>query len=139
MSVDLMMTDDGELVLNAKGDLAIVYGDEEIAQEVLFRLKTTGGDWLLSPSIGASLEDFIGQPNTEIVHAAIEERVKRALSFDDLLYFPNVSAIPVTENEVFILVEFNSIESNNRVIQVQSGLDLRKGLVFARIDARQLQ
>ncbi len=137
--IDLQMTDDGELVIAENGDLALVYGDEQIAQEVLFRLKTTVGDWLLSPHVGTSLEDFIGEPNTELTHSAIEQRVIDSITFDNLLLFPEVNAVPVGENEVFILIEFGSLENDNRVIQIQSSLDLRKGLVFSRVALRDLQ
>lgn len=137
--VDLKMTEDGDLVVDENGDLALVYGDEQVAQQVLFILKTTIGDWTLSPNVGTSLEQFIGQPNISIVHAQIENEIALALTRENLLIFPNVRAIPIAENEVFILVEFGSIEDDNRVIQIQSGLDLRKGLVFARITERQQQ
>lgn len=137
--IDLKMNNNGELLLSETGDLDIVYGDEQLAQEILFRLKTTIGDWTLSPQIGASLERFIGQPNTQLTHALIENEVTKAITRDNLLLFPSVNAIALGENEVFILIEFGSIEDDERVIQIQSGLDLRKGLVFARITSRELQ
>lgn len=137
--IDLKMDDNGDLVLSDKGDLALVFGDEQIAQEVLFRLKTTAGDWTLSPQIGASLEDFIGEPNTEYTLAAIENRVEKALTFDSLLIGPEITAITIGPNEVLVVVEFGSIELDNRVIQVTSGLDLQKGVVFARTAVRELQ
>lgn len=137
--VDLKITDDGELVLSPAGDLAITYGDEQIAQEVVFRLKTTLGDWTLSPTVGASLEEFIGQPNTPLVLAAIEQRINNTLTSDNLLIFPDINAVSISENEVFILIEFGSLEDDDRIITVQSALDLRKGLVFARVGSRDLQ
>lgn len=130
------MTETGDLVIGENGDFEIVYGDEQLAQEVLFRLKTTLGDWTLSPGIGASLERFIGEPNIPVTHALIETKIIEALTKGNLLFSPSVSAIPIGENEVFCLVEFGSLENDERVIQVQSALDLRKGLVFARIGSR---
>jgi phage baseplate assembly protein W len=137
--VDIKMTNEGELEISDTGDLKMVYGDEQIAQEVLFRLKTTLGDWTLSPHIGASLEKFIGQPNTPLTHALIENEVLKALVRDNLLLSPSINAVAIGEHEVFILIEFGSIEEDERIIQIQSGLDLRKGLVFARIASRLLQ
>jgi hypothetical protein len=131
--IDLEMTEDGDLVLAEHGDFSLVYGDEQVAQEVLFRLKTTLGDWVLSPNIGTSLERFIGEPNTPVTHALIESAVFKSITQDNLLFSPEFSAIPIGENEVFILVEFGSLEDDERRIQIQSGLDLRKGLCFARI------
>jgi phage baseplate assembly protein W len=137
--IDLRMTETGELVISVEGDLDFVYGDEQIAQEVLFRLKTTLGDWSLSPNVGASLERFIGEPNTPIIHKMIESEIVKSITKDNLLFLPYVKVIPIEENKVFILIEFGSIEDEERVIQVQSGLDLKKGLVFAKIGSREQQ
>jgi len=126
--IDIRFTEDGDLVVGETGDLDLVWGDEQIAQEVLFRLKTTLGDWTLSPNVGADLEKYIGEPNIPITHALIESQVIKAITRGNLLVFPSVRAVPIGENEVFILIEFGSIEEDERIIQVQSGLDLRKGL-----------
>lgn len=132
------MTNEGDLVLNSTGDLAMVYGDEQIAQEVLFRLKTTLGDWTLSPNVGTSLERFIGSPNIPLTHSLIENEIIKSITKDGLVLFPEVDAIAISENEVFILVEFGSIEEDDRIIQIQSGLDLRKGICFSRISSRNI-
>lgn len=134
--VDIKVTESGELILTESGDLAITYGDEQVAQEVLFRLKTTRGDWMLSPDVGASLEEFIGEPNIPLIHAMIENRVVNTLLKGNLLFSPSVQVIPIGVNEVLVIVEFGSIEDDERVIQIQAGLDLREGLVFSRIDSR---
>jgi phage baseplate assembly protein W len=135
---DLKMTDDGELVIGPDGDLDIVWGDEHLAQEILFRLKTQAGDWVLSPEIGADLEDFIGQPNDGLIHSMIENRIVRALSFDSLVAGPDVTVTGLSENEVMVVVEFPSREERSRVIQIASQLDLRVGVVFARVGSRQI-
>ncbi len=137
--IDLKMTESGELVLSSTGDLDYAFGDEQIAQEVLFRLKTTLGDWVLSPHVGTSLERFIGEPNIPMTHALLENEITKSLLQNNLLMYPSVRAVPIGENEVFILIEFGSVEEEGRIVQVQSGLDLRKGLVFARISSRELQ
>lgn len=134
--IDLQLTEDGDLIVAPNGDLKMCYGDEELAQEILFRLKTTIGDWTLSPNIGASLEQFIGQPNITATHNLINQAVTKAITANSLTLAPSVTVMPIGTNDVFILVEFLSIENNDRVIQVQSGLDLRKGLVFSRISSR---
>lgn len=135
--MDLKITNDGDLVVGANGDLEVVWGDEQIAQEVLFRLKTTIGDWTLSPGIGASLERFIGQPNTPITHSLMEVKIGEALTKGNLLVNPSVRAAALSENEVFILIEFRSLEDDNRVVQLQSVLDTRKGSVFSRSTTRE--
>ena len=138
MRLDIKLTPEGDLVIGANGDLAFVTGDDQVAQEVLFRLKTTPGDWTLSPQIGAGLERFIGQPNTPITRAAIEQAVDSAISSDFLVPFPTVDCIPIDENEVLIVVEFGSVEDERRIVQITSELDLRKGEVFSRVGYREL-
>jgi len=132
--IDILTNDSGDVQVGDNGDFLLVSGDEQIAQEVIFRLKTTKGDWILSPGIGCSLEDFIGAPNEDLVHSAIESRVLEALTFDDLLFFPDVTAISLSENEVLILVEFSSVEDLAKTVQIQSRLDMRKGLVYSRAE-----
>jgi hypothetical protein len=136
--VDLKMTNDGDLVLSDNGDLAIVYGDEQLAQEILFRMKTQKGDWVLSPDIGVSLERFIGEPNTELTRSAIEMTVLNEITKDGLIISAQVDCVPLNENELLIVVEFPSQENDDRVIQISSGLDLRAGLVFSRINSREI-
>lgn len=137
MAFDIYMSDDGELLVGPDGDLQLVHGDEQIAQEVIFRLRTVKGDWVLSPNIGCSLEEFIGKPNTPLTHTAIEERIREALTFDFLLAYPEITVVDTPDeegnnNEVFILIEFASLESDDRIVQVSGSLSLRTGQVFAR-------
>ena len=113
-------------------------GDDQLAQEILFRLKTQAGDWMLSPQIGADLEDFIGQPNDGLIHSIMENRIIRSISFDNLIASPDVTVTGLSENEVMVVVEFPSREERSRVIQIASQLDLRVGVVFARVGSRQI-
>lgn len=131
--IDIKMDlETGEPVIGADGDFQLVKGDEQVIQEVIFRLKTTKGDWVLSPDTGCSLEQFIGKPNEPLTHTAIEAVITKELTRDLLLAFPEVSAVDVSENEVLILVEFSSLEQDDRLIQVQGVLDLKLGQVYAR-------
>lgn len=134
--VDIKLTLDGDLEIGPDGDLATVYGDEQIAQEALFRLKTTRGDYVLSPDVGASLEDFIGEPNTPFVRTAIEQRIYNTLTSKGLIIDPTIDVIPIGLNDVYVLIEFPSVEALDRIIQLEASLDLKKGLVFARSGSR---
>ena len=136
MTQDYKIDDNGDFVLNANGDFQIIYGDEYLAQEIMFRMKTTKGDCLVDSNVGCSLEQFIGQPNTPSTLTYIEKVVSDELTRDSLILDPVVNAVSVNANEVLIVVEFPSSESNRRIIQIISGLDLLKGLVFSRIDSR---
>ncbi len=130
--VDFKLTDDGEFVIGANGDLETVSGDLAISQQIIFRLKTTKTDWTLSPDTGADLEKFIGLANSRETRNAIEITVFTEITKDELVQNPTVSCIALSENEVFIMIEFSSIEEKGKQVQVNSLLDLRTGLVSAR-------
>jgi len=130
---DFKITDDGMFVIAASsGDLEMVEGDAALAQQIIFRLKTFKGDWTLSPDCGASLEQFIGQPNTRSTRNLIEQAIKSELARGGLVISPTVTCIQLSEEEVYILVEFASIETSGKKLQIDSQLDLRTGKVFAR-------
>lgn len=129
---DLKMTVDGELVIGPDGDIATVEGDEAIAQQILFRLKTQKRDWTLSPEVGANLESFIGKPNTRETRDLIEVAVLSELVRAQLVIAPLVKCIQLSAEEVFITVEFPSIEDRSRTVMVTANLDLKTGLVSAR-------
>ena len=136
MYVDFKLDENGELVLTANGDLALAYGDDYLAQEILFRLKTVLGDCIVDPTLGCSLEEFIGQPNTSQTRSVIESIIHTQLTQDGLSFSPAISVVPLNSNEIFILIEINSTELDTRKIQIQAGLDLRSGLVYSRYDFR---
>lgn len=134
---DLLMTPTGDLVWGPDGDLVLVSGDAETAQEVQFRLQTYQGDWTLVPGIGCSLEDFIGAPNTPLTWAAIEQRIVNQLEAFSLLENPSVQCVDLDTNSVLILIEFNSLDGLGQVVQIQGTLDLNEGNIFSRSLVRQ--
>ena len=136
MPTDLKMTEQGDLVIGPHGDFETVSGDDYYLQEVLFRLKTTPGDWLLDPTKGTNLEQFIGQPNTIETCYAVTAEVERALAGNGFMTTAEIRTVPLDETTLFILVEFPSTEQEGRIVQIQSSLDLRKGIVFARTGFR---
>jgi len=134
--MDIKMTVDGELEVDSAGDIALVTADEELVQKIIFSLKTQKGDWILSPKEGCSLEDFIGQPNTEQTHALIEDRIRLELERILGIIRVEVDAVALSQNEVYILVEIDSVQDPRSVLQVTASLDLREGKVFARAESR---
>lgn len=130
--IDIKMDSTGEIVVGPSGDLMLVAGDDCIIQEIVFRLKTVKGDWLLGPTVGCSLESFIGKPNEISTHLEIEQTVLSEISRGGLVQGAQVTAMPVSSDEVLILVEVPSIEDPKRNILVSANLDLRKGEVFTR-------
>jgi len=129
---DLKMTADGEFVIGANGDFETVEGDEAIAQQIVFILKTQKGDWTLVPRVGADLERFIGKPNSRETRDMIEAVISTELINSQLIYNPTVTCIQLSAEEVFITVEFPSVEDRGREVIVTAELDLKTGNVSAR-------
>jgi len=136
--IDLKLTDSGELEIGPDVDLAVVSGDDYLAQEIIFRLKTQLGDFLLDQNKGSNLEKYIGQPNAPLTHAAMENDIINSIRYDNLVLNPDVTVSIIGESKVMVVVEFPSIENRSRIIQVLSKLDLREGLVFARTSTRNI-
>lgn len=134
--IDIKLDPDGELVIDSNGDIAFTSGDDATAQEILFRLKTTKGDWTLGVTEGCSLERFIGTPNIEETWKLIEAVVETELTRDNLVVNPQIDCIQLDANSVMIIVEFDSVEEDARIIQISSMLDMRKGLVWSRVGSR---
>lgn len=130
--IDIQMTTSGDLVIGPDGDFAIVQNDEAIQQAIMFRLKTTRGDWLLSPGVGADLEQFIGKRMDQRTLNSIKNAVSTELSKIQGVPGIEVNVAPKDENTVWILVEFNSIELPSREISLIFDLDTKTGQVNAR-------
>lgn len=126
MLTDLAMTEKGDLIVGANGDLLLRRGNECLADQILFRLKTIRGDYLLEPGCGASLENFVGQPNTERTGAALELAARHALTHDGFLLASDLSVrcVPLSETEVALLLD---VFGEDEPFRLAAALDLRAG------------
>lgn len=124
---DIKMTPDGDLSIKGN-DLELVNGHDWFIQEVMKILKTNNPDWELHPNAGASLEDFVGQPNTRDVGRAMETRIYEKIS-EEGLNFPGkltVRAVPLSTHEVYVYilleVEDIRISVSKKVFDLVNGL-----------------
>ena len=64
------------------GDIMDTYYDplRSFVQEIKTRLEADLGDWVLDKTIGASLSDFVGEPNIKSTAEAIRVRIISALT-----------------------------------------------------------
>lgn len=123
---DLFLNEEGDVELGFDGDLKVIYDDEVTVQSVIFRLKTYAGDYELAPLCGASLEDYIGEPNTRLLGREVEERVIHALTYDGFLTTDafTVRVSPISQTALLILITVSGIRGN---FNVASSLDLLTG------------
>ena len=131
--VDISFDENGEPQIGPDGDLLLSYGNEAILQNTMFRLKTYIGDFILEPNCGASLEYFIGQPNSPETGETVEAFVNYALTHDGFLsqLEYSVDVFPYDLNTLAIVVKLNTSGDQNQILTT---LDLREGVVVVSLN-----
>lgn len=108
---DLKWSSDGDLVIE-NGDLADTRYVVGLAflQEVSDRVKSSLGDWKLTPTKGADLDEFIGQINSSATQQAVENAISFSLTKDMFLSREDfqVSAIPINQTEIAVRIDFDA-------------------------------
>lgn len=129
-SIDWAVDENGDLLVGPDGDILQVKGQKQIAQEILFRLKTSKGDYTISPEVGANLESFIGSPNTQAVRDEIVKVVEEELQRDNFIPLRKVRALKTDTNSVLVVVEY--LDSKLNRIQWTATLNLNDGSIRSR-------
>ena len=73
---DIMLSYDGDLVLDETGDLKLTSGFDWITRELNKRIRTINPEWKRYPTIGANVETFIGRPLTRSVLAEMKKQIE---------------------------------------------------------------
>jgi hypothetical protein len=111
---DLGITLDGDLLLNERGDLAIVGGDQWIIRELVKIIKTNNPEWGNHPDIGADLDDFIGRSNTRETAKEVEEHMRDAIRKQ----FPDqgldIRVVPLGRHQIGVYVAFGTYANDQR-------------------------
>jgi len=132
MDFDLKIDYDGNLVLGPDGSYEIVTGDELLLQRVMFRLRTTLGDYLVNSLVGTNLEDIIGTPNSPETHLEIKRQVSISLDqVPDMRPF-NVYVAATQAKEVLVAIEISPKKGQNQQIQKVFILDTARQVVRLR-------
>jgi hypothetical protein len=77
---DIQITDDGDLLVDGTGDLALSSIDQTTRQDAIFYLYTEFGDFTGNPDIGSRVVDFQGEPNTRTNAQLLRGEMLRALT-----------------------------------------------------------
>jgi hypothetical protein len=115
---DLFFTDDGDLQVDAHGDIDMCYGVEVVKDDVFIRLETNAPEFYYHPLLGATFEDLIGQPNTPATGADGESRIREALTYDGYIIDGELTiyTIPVNQQSIMYYVSIISEEDKDIVI-----------------------
>jgi hypothetical protein len=134
VNIDLEATDDGDLVLDAIGDLKIASPIRTMAQAVNTAVLTNKGDLIGDPLWGANLEDFIGERNTIQTREFMRLNIVDAIREQGLAVAEDVDidVIPTDVNTVAILIiilgsYFNTeLDNDNfgRFVQPEQGIEM---------------
>ena len=132
--VDIALTDDGDLYLKSydeEKDLMYAHTPQVLKQGIMARLKTQNPDWYTYPSIGANLEDFIGEPNTEETANSIKKHIIRALTYDDFIGASSLEVYPVPLNRTTIIFYIVIERDTGDDIKIPIPFDLNEGIIEA--------
>jgi hypothetical protein len=139
-SIDFAWTGNGDLSFE-EGDIADTSSDTLLStvQEIQTVCRSSLQDWEIWPGIGAGLDDFIGEANTEETSNLIHDRLRLAIisqgivDEEDLL----ITIVPTHRFEVLIIIRVDAIATpynslaNGNLLVVQAVYDyMEKGIFF---------
>ena len=137
---DIALDATGDMIVGTNGDFQLVYGIDAFQQEILFRLKTHIGDYILQPQCGASLDSLVGLPNSPNTGSIAEGLITQALTHDGLMNSCNitVNSFPQSANILCIMIQINlaNIFTNDNftnigsILSLSFNVDLQQGLLL---------
>lgn len=107
---DLQITDDGDLVLTAGGDLKVASIDQTSKQDVVLNLYTILGDMGALPFIGSRVIDFIGEPNSRQNAQLLQSEMLRALTVNQR-FFTNDVSIRIVPTDIDAIACYITIQN----------------------------
>jgi len=117
-NTDIMMSLDGDLVIDGNGDLAMTTGFDWLTREINKIIRTVNPTWRKHPSIGAGVEQFIGRENTREVASSLRKEIVDALLRSGLLGPTDIPIVDVTPISAMTVKVFISVQSYGLVTAV---------------------
>lgn len=110
-NTDIMMSLDGDLVIDGNGDFALTTGFDWLTREINKIVRTTNPTWRKHPGIGAGIERFIGRENTRETALSLQKEIADAILKSGLLGPTDVPIIDVTPISAMTVKVFISVQS----------------------------
>lgn len=132
-TTDLLLSEEGDFLLDETGDLQLVNKDALIQQMVMVTLKSSNPDWFRE-TFPADLEDLIGKENSEETGNLGKEKILAGLLRTGFFEKEDIwiDARPVNEMEIMFFVFIRSPFADDPLIyEVQ--LDLGFGTSVRRV------
>jgi len=110
-NTDLTWTSRGDFVVGHDGDISDTSADplRSIYQEIRTRVMSGIGDWAFYQDVGASLSDFVGEPNNKVTAEAIKTRIISSVARHGLVAREDISIryMPVDIDQILFRVSLS--------------------------------
>ena len=113
-------------------DIELVRGADYTYQNVVDRLISNIGDYLLLPAVGANISSYTGQSTTESLAARIERAIMRSLTRDKFMRVGDISIVSLVENsKIYLKIEIGTGDFIRDKIVINSIFNTSSGLFYA--------
>lgn len=116
-AIDVTFTYNGDFIPGVDGDFDDTSADQiqSLVQEIQTIANSSLGDWQENPSYAATLDDFIGLPNTRETARQLTERLRVALITNNVVNADDltVRTIPIDKHKLLIMVSVAAAATPN--------------------------
>lgn len=129
-SIDTIQQEDSKTIR----DVSIIRSKRSIQQVVYNRLKTDNPEWYHHLSMGASLSDLIGEPNTRETASKGVQMISAALTYKNFLSGGEfgIQPVPISASEIMFLLTISI--ANEEEFRLPLVFDLHRGLKEVGLD-----
>jgi hypothetical protein len=125
----------GDFQLSA-GDIkdTRVDGLQSVLDQIHSICTSTAGDWAIYPNRGASINDFVGEPNTRYTGNRLQERISMAIINSRLVNSSdlNIRVVPVHIHKVLVIIRIQALPTPFN--QLNEGQILQTTMVFDSLE-----
>ena len=129
---DLQWSWNGDFLMGDDGDLRDCRRDplQSLRDEISSVCSSEVGDWAVYPGWGASISDFVGEPNTRTTADIMYDRIRIALVSSGIVLEEDLALriVPISIHKVMILITVDVTPTAANKLSV--GARLQVSLVF---------
>lgn len=128
--MDLFISEQGDIAVSHTGDLAITPTEHhDDAQQAYVRMMTEIGDWMTYPTLGASLSQLFGMPQSPQTGALGVELINSAMNREGRFGGSSVRAVAVPIAPHKIRFDISIVSGSQEQVRFSVERDLSLGVV----------
>ena len=120
-TIDLRWTWNGDYAIDTKGDLKDTVEDGllSLKQELHTIAASELGDWEVYPGLGATLSDYVGEPNSRETANAINDRLRVAITTAGIVLEEDldIKVVPIHRHRVLVIIRVNAMSTANNDLE----------------------